>query len=281
MVGENAMIFEFGISSFVLYVATGGIVGFAVGVTGVGGGSLMTPALLLYGFPAPVAIGTDLLFAAITKIGGAGAHARLGNIDYRILARLAAGSVPGALLALTLLAWLASGSAADHEMLLTHALGFMLICTALALACKGTIDRWRPRRSSHPPAGEIAPTSAGARRQRLRTVTLGFLLGVLVTFSSVGTGAVAAAVLMLLYPTLSARRVVGTDIAHAVPLTLIAGLGHLSLGHVDLLLLLALLCGSLPAIRLGAQVAARLPDLAARGLLVTLLAALGGWLVAG
>lgn len=273
---EFSVISEYGMTSFLIYVATGAIVGLAVGVTGVGGGSLMTPALLFYGFPPAIAIGTDLLFASITKTGGAIAHMRLGNVDLKVLAALAAGSVPGALLALLALWWLIPDPSA-HESLLTHALGFMLICTAVAVMLRPWLQHrfGRTRDPSLPPATTIAMPPG----RRLITFGLGLGLGVLVTFSSVGTGAVAAAVLMLLFPALQARRIVGTDIAHAVPLTLIAGLGHLSLGNVDLLLLLALLCGSLPAIQLGARLSAGLPERTTRGVLVTLLAGIGGLLV--
>lgn len=260
-------------ADFLLYALTGAFVGFLVGISGVGGGSLMTPALLLYGFPPSVAIGTDLLYAAVTKTAGAVAHARLGHVDLRILLRLAAGSLPGALAALAAL-WALSVSGARLEALLTTVLGFMLILTAACVALRSRILAALARRDGSGD-GSVAPAAA----PRLRTMALGAALGVLVTLSSVGTGAVAAAVLLLLYPGLAGRRVVGTDIAHAVPLTLIGGLGHLALGNVDPALLLALVSGSLPAIHVGARCAAGIPDRVMRITLMLLLGVVGSWLV--
>jgi uncharacterized membrane protein YfcA len=250
------------LSDFPLHVAAGALVGFAIGLTGVGGGSLMTPLLLLFGFPLHVAIGTDLLYAAITKAGGVVAHARRRTIRWSVVGLLAAGSLPASLLTAALLRGLFPDPEA-YAPLLTSALGIMLMLTAGAIALRGHIETTPAGdRAAHPNAGPA-------------TLAVGVLLGICVTLSSVGAGAFGAAVLMVLYPGLRAAGVVGTDIAHAVPLTLVAGLGHLALGNVDFLLLGALVTGSLPAIWLGTQVGERLPERIMRPLLALLLAGLG------
>ncbi|KZX63754.1 hypothetical protein A3724_05885 [Alcanivorax sp. HI0033] len=250
-----------------LYIGAGALVGFAVGLTGVGGGSLMTPLLLLFGFPPQVAIGTDLLYAAITKSSGMVMHARRGNVDWTILKRMAAGSIPAALLTATAL-WLLASDAGDYAPLLTTALGITLIVTALVLLFKHRLQALAKPQSA---------SIMGSVQQRAGawTVVMGILLGVFVTLSSVGAGAIGTAVLLILYPALAPVKVVGTDLAHAVPLTLVAGLGHLALGHVDPGLLLALLMGSLPAIYIGTHVGHRVPGHIMHPLLVTVLLALG------
>ena len=250
-----------------LYISAGALVGFAVGLTGVGGGSLMTPILLLFGFPPQVAIGTDLLYASITKSSGMVMHARRQNVDWTIMKRMAAGSIPAALLTAGAL-WLLSSNADDYAPLLTTALGITLIVTALVLLFKRRLQRL----VSHRPTGLLGSVQQQAGGW---TVVMGVLLGVFVTLSSVGAGAIGTAVLLVLYPALAPIRVVGTDLAHAVPLTLIAGLGHLALGHVDLGLLIALLMGSLPAIYIGTHLGHRIPSHIMHPVLVTVLLALG------
>lgn len=249
------------------YIAAGAAVGFTIGLTGVGGGSLMTPLLLLFGFPPQVAIGTDLLYASITKTSAAALHARHRNVDWRIVRLLAAGSLPAAGLTSALLALLGR-HARDYATLLTASLGVMLIATAAVLLLR------RPLR-------QLAGAGGGALAQGLRahtglvTVGTGIALGVLVTLSSVGAGALSTALLLVLYPALGPRRIVGTELTHAVPLTLVAGLGHLWLGHVDLQLLAALLLGSLPAIHLGTHLGSRLPSRLLHSLLALTLMSLG------
>jgi uncharacterized membrane protein YfcA len=249
-----------------LYVLAGATVGFAIGVTGVGGGSLMTPLLLLFGFPLHVAIGTDLLYAAVTKAGGLAAHARQRTVDWPLVGLLAAGSLPASLVTVYALHRV-FGAPEAYAPLLTSALGVMLLLTAASIVFRGRLP---------PPVAVETPlpdrTGASARTL---TVAMGVLLGVCVTLSSVGAGAFGAAVLMALYPLLRSVRVIGTDIAHAVPLTLVAGLGHLGLGNVDFGLLGALLVGSLPAIWIGSRVGDQLPERVMRPVLATLLAALG------
>ncbi len=253
---------------FPLYIAAGAAVGLAVGLTGVGGGSLMTPLLILFGFPYNVAIGTDLLYAAVTKAGGVSAHARQKSVQWSVVKYLALGSIPASLLtALSL--WLFFGDAEQYRDLLTRSLGVMLVLTALVILARGFLRRTTDRPMG--PVGLFFQAHATAV-----TLVAGVFLGVFVTLSSVGAGAFCAALLMVLYPRLPALHVVGTDIAHAVPLTLIAGLGHLLLlGNVDVVLLVGLLIGSLPAIHLGTRLAARIPGEILQPILATLLLGMG------
>lgn len=249
-------------------VAAGFAVGLIVGLTGVGGGSLMTPLLItVFRLPAPVAIGTDLWFAAVTKSGGAWAHWRHGHVDLRLVGRLLAGSVPAAVLTLAAMGYFGLGKGFATSM--TLGLAIALLTTAVVVAFRPSwqrvglaLERWLPE--AHKPA---------------LTVASGVLLGVLVSITSIGAGAIGATLLLLLYPRLDAKRIVGSDIAHAVPLTLVAGIGHTLLGHVDWWLLGQLLVGSLPGIYLGAQLTRRLPDGAVRALLCASLL-MAGWKVA-
>jgi len=249
---------------------SGFAVGLLVGLTGVGGGSLMTPLLvLLFGFKPATAVGTDLLYAAITKSGGSWVHHRHDNIDWAITRRLALGSVPAAGLTLLLLARL---GAQNHgaSSLISIVLGIALLLTAASLTFRQRLLELARRR----------PASADFRKHTAAlTILVGAVLGALVTISSVGAGALGATALSFLYPNLATRRIVGADIAHAVPLTLIAGLGHWWLGTVDVVLLVSLLIGSLPGIALGANFAAKVPERALRGLLASVLLLIGGKLI--
>ena len=257
-----------------LHIAAGAAVGFAIGLTGVGGGSLMTPLLLAFGYSPPVAIGTDLLYAAITKVGGGLSHHRQGNVDWRIVALLAAGSIPTSLLlhATLLGSFDRSGGVLQADMpanLLTVSLGIMLMVTALIL-----LFRQRLRQSAIAERPRILMPFIHRHRQMV-TFIAGILLGVCVTLSSVGAGAFCAAVLLVIYSQTAAVRIVGTDIAHAVPLTLAAGAGYLLAGYVDLVLLGSLLIGSLPAIHLGTRLSSRVPDKFLQQVLILLLLSLG------
>lgn len=236
-----------------VYVFSGFIVGALVGITGVGGGALMTPILIMLGVSPVTAVGTDLLYASLTKTGGTLVHGYNHTVDWRVVVRLATGSIPAAALTLLALYELHIGSHAT-QVLITKVLGVALFLTALALLFRRTLTRVYANR-----IGEMPP-----ERVRRLTIAAGALLGVLVSISSVGAGAIGATVLIMLYPKMSTARIVGSDIAHAVPLTLAAGLGHWALGSIDWVLLGTLLVGSLPGIFVGSSLAARVPDAAIR-----------------
>jgi len=251
------------------YTLSGFAVGAIVGMTGVGGGSLMTPLLvLLFGVSPATAVGTDLLYAAITKAGGVVVHTRRQHVRWDVVGKLAAGSIPGALLTIAIL----STSRIDHaafSKVATETLGIALILTALAILGKHRLQGW----------GKVA---AGPWRERWigpLTILVGLALGVLVTLSSVGAGALGVAALFFLYPRFPTTHIVGSDIAHAVPLTLVAGLGHAHLGTVDWTLLGSLLLGSLPGIWLGSLLCARMPERLLRSGLASLLVLIGAKLV--
>jgi uncharacterized membrane protein YfcA len=252
--------------TFVLYILAGAAVGFAVGMTGVGGGSLMTPLLLLFGFPPNVAIGTDLLYAAITKSGGVISHHRNANIDWRLVKNMALGSIPAALLTSLFLKFFFS-NANEYTHILTTALGIMLVLTSFVLFFRQGL-----KKQAEDDRGILATAH---KHTTLFTILMGFIIGIFVTLSSVGAGAIGAAVLMSLYPHLPSHRIVGVDIAHAVPLTFIAGIAHLWLGNVDFILLACLLIGSLPAIHYGTQFGKRVPNKVLQPLLAFLLMGLG------
>jgi uncharacterized membrane protein YfcA len=250
---------------------SGFAVGLLVGLTGVGGGSLMTPLLvLLFGFKPATAVGTDLLYAAITKSGGSWVHHCHGNIDGAVTGRLALGSVPAAATTLLVLAQL---GVQGHGVsgLISVVLGIALLLTAASLFFRQRLLDLAKRRS--------ASADYSSRHVAVLTVTVGVVVGALVTISSVGAGALGVTALTFLYPNLATRRIVGSDIAHAVPLTLVAGLGHWWLGTVDVVLLVSLLIGSLPGIALGAHFAAKVPERALRGLLASVLLLIGGKLI--
>jgi uncharacterized membrane protein YfcA len=245
-------------------ILSGFAVGAIVGMTGVGGGSLMTPLLIgVFKLHPALAIGTDLWFAALTKTGGAVAHTRHGHVDWQITKLLLAGSLPAAMAMIALMH--ATGITKGWASALTLSLGIALLLTAVVVAYRQAwtrvglkLERWLPEQ--HKPA---------------LTVASGVILGALVTLSSIGAGALGATLILLLYPRIQAQRLVGTDIAHAVPLTLVAGIGHATLGHVDWGLLGALLIGSLPGIWIGAQLTRRMPERLVRGLLCVSLVTAG------
>ena len=252
------------------YSLAGFAVGAIVGLTGVGGGSLMTPLLVLgFGVPAVTAVGTDLLYAGFTKTGGAISHGLKGNVDWKVTALLAAGSVPGTALAIATLSALPPASPATRVVVST-ALGIMLLLTAIALVFRTRLMAWA---QAHEAGGWIA------RHQSAATIATGAIIGIAVTFSSVGAGAVGVTALLLLFPLLPTVRIVGSDIAHAVPITLLAGFGHALLGNVDWPMLASLLVGSLPGILVGSHIAPRIPERALRHSLAAVLLLAGGKLV--
>lgn len=253
-----------------LYPLSGFAVGAIVGLTGVGGGSLMTPLLvLLFGIHPATAVGTDLLYAAITKAGGTTVHARKGHVDWRITGLLASGSIPASILTIWALSFLPKQSAAVSHVI-SISLGIALLLTALAIVFRQRLQRYA---LSH------AADRTHTRFRAQTTVAVGVILGILVTVSSVGAGALGVAVLFFLYPKLPAIRIVGSDLAHAVPLTLVAGVGHWAIGGVDWTLLGSLLLGSLPGIWLGSHVSAKVPESVLRPLLASMLVLVGGKLI--
>ena len=252
------------------FIFAGFVVGLVVGLTGVGCGSLMTPLLIfVFGIKPHLAIGTDLLFAAFTKMGGTVSLARARVVDWKIVGRTAAGSIPAALVTLYFLQRLGPADPATQA-IMTMTLGVALLLTASATLFKAVRGKAVPTRI----APELLAQATRARHWAL-PVVFGAVIGTLVTLTSVGAGAIGVIVLMLLYPALPLPRIVAADIAHAVPLTLVAGLGHASIGSVDWLLLLKLLAGSLPGIWIGAQLMRKTPDRVIRSLLSMLLAYAG------
>ncbi|HYC13325.1 MAG TPA: sulfite exporter TauE/SafE family protein [Stellaceae bacterium] len=252
-----------------LFAISGLAVGLLVGMTGVGGGSLMTPLLiLLFGVHPVTAVGTDLLYAAATKTVGSLVHGFNRNIDWRIVGRLALGSIPATGLTLFALSRFDLRSAGATGAI-TSVLGVALLATAGALIFRQRIAELYGDRLSR-----LSPASRAAL-----TVATGVVLGALVSISSVGAGAIGATVLVLLNPRMPMARIVGSDIAHAVPLTLLAGIGHWMLGSIDAALLGSLLAGSIPGIALGSVIAGRVPDAVLRFALAVTLVVVGSELV--
>ncbi|MBU1209827.1 MAG: sulfite exporter TauE/SafE family protein [Alphaproteobacteria bacterium] len=249
------------IETVALLAAAGFIVGLLVGMTGVGAGALMTPMLISgFGIAPAVAVGTDLLFAAMTKSGGAWRHHRLGHVNWNILGALAAGSITAALLTLAALYYLAPGQV-EIGKLIRPVLAVTLIISAIAVPVIPLIIGRTLKAPTRP-----------LQMRPLATMSFGLVLGVVVTLTSVGAGAIGVAVLTLLYPMLRARHIVGTDIVHAVPLTLLSGLGHMSVGNIDFAVLGALLFGSLPGIMIGSRLTSSIPDWLLRLVLSAVLA---------
>jgi uncharacterized protein len=248
-----------------LYPSVGFGVGVLVGLTGVGGGSLMTPLLVLvFGIHPAVAVGTDLLQVSITKMAGSLVHGFRNTVDWRVVRTLASGSIPSTILTLLLLSRINIQNGAMQG-IISEILGVSLVFTAICLLLRnrlvkisaGWIDRMSPR------------------QQTILTVTSGALVGFLVTMTSVGAGAIGTTVLIILYPRLPMPRLVGSDVAHAVPLTLLAGVGHWLLGSIDWSLLTSLLSGSIPGIIIGSYMASRVPDFALRAILAVTMAIVG------
>ena len=233
-----------------LIVSGGFIVGFLVGMTGVGAGSLMTPFLITQvGIAPALAVGTDLLFASITKASAAWPHHNFGNVNWRLVAWLAAGSVPGSIAMLAGLRYFNPDTEA-----MAHFIKVGLVCALVISSFAILIYPYITRERA------LAADPDDVLVRRVPTLLLGVVLGSIVTLTSVGAGAIGVVILTLLYPTLMTRRLIGTDIVHAVPLTLISGLGHLSMGNTNVTLLGLLLAGSLPGIALGSRLTGRLPD---------------------
>lgn len=273
------------------FTIAGFVVGSLIGATGVGGGSLMTPILvLLFGVNPSVAVGTDLLFAAVTKGFGTALHGLNQSVSWKIVLRLCAGSIPASIVMLWLLRNVFDAESVGG--VITTALGIALVVTSGAIFLQPLLHRYL--RSRGRPISERPSSIAPGRNPQVSaeeaacearpeaawfTVLTGVVLGSLVSLTSVGAGALGVMVLMALYPRVRSVRVVGTDIAHAVPLTLIAGLGHASMGGVHFDLLGSLLLGSIPGIALGSHIAFRLPERIMKQILAVILMLVGSKLM--
>lgn len=255
-----------------MLILSGALVGFAIGLTGVGGGSLMTPILLLFNYPVAVAIGTDLLYAAITKASGMYFHHQRGHVDWKTMGLLATGSIPVSVFINIFIIDETIRDNANFSAFLSSFLGVMLILTALVMIFNRLIQR---RLETEEKSSENKFYKTLKNHRSIFVLFLGIVLGVCVTLSSVGAGAFGAAILFILFPSWPTKHVVGTDIAHAVPLTLVAGLGYLYNGLVDFSLLLALVVGSLPGIYLGTRLGSVLPEKLLRTVLIFVLLGLG------
>ncbi|MEK0435583.1 MAG: hypothetical protein RL369_1632 [Pseudomonadota bacterium] len=252
------------------YIVSGFAVGLLVGLTGVGGGSLMTPLLtLLFGINPTVAVGTDLAFASITKSAGTLAHRIRNTVHWEIVRRLCLGALPAALL--TTLALKYFGALEQHiTQIIRYTIAFSVLLTAIAIVFRSRMQAWitaHPERQLH------------GKKQVIATVFAGAAIGTLVTVSSIGAGAVGATVLVMLYPHLKPAEIAGTDIAYAVPLTAIAAIGHWWLGSINWELLGMLLIGSVPGITIGSLAARAVPEKFLRGLLATTLTGVAAKLV--
>ena len=251
-----------------LYTLSGFAVGLIVGVTGVGGGSLMTPLLVLFfGVSPATAVGTDLLYASLTKSLGGWVHSRKGSVDWRVVGLLAMGSLPAAVITILLLKYLGLEEKTLRS-LVTSVLSVALLATAAALLLKDVIKKLARRQD-----GTVYELHH--RYLPAATVMTGVIVGALVTISSIGAGVLGTVALLFLYPRMPSVKIVGTDIAHAVPLTAIAGMGHLALGTVDLVLLASLLLGSLPGIYSGTYLRAKDPEKVLRPVLAAMLLRIG------
>ncbi len=251
-----------------IYTLSGFLVGLIVGVTGVGGGSLMTPLrVLLFGVSPATAVGTDLLYASLTKTLGGWVHGRRGTVDWKVVGLLSLGSLPAAVITIILLKFLAL-DALMLGRLVTGVLSVALLLTAAALLLKGWVKKLALR-------ADGTVYELHHRHLPAATIVTGIVVGTLVTISSVGAGVLGTVALLFLYPRMQAAKVVGTDIVHAVPLTAVAGMGHLALGTVDIVLLGSLLLGSLPGIYLGSHLSSKVPERLLRPVLASMLLIIG------
>jgi uncharacterized protein len=272
---DPSLVLSFGPLYAAALAGTGFVIGALVGITGVGAGSLTTPVLVAgFGVHPVMAVGTDLLFACLTKSTAAWRHHRLGHVDWHVLTWLALGSVPAAALVLAVMAWVNPDTRVLAHVLRTL-LGAALIASALAIV----VRPWLMQPNSAFTAWQDGPSDDSPQQPSLRTTSLvavGATLGILVALTSIGAGAIGVVALTMLFPLLPAKRIVGTDIVHAIPLTLISGLGHMALGHIDWRLLAALLVGSIPGIALGSRLTGRLPEWLLRAMLASVLVIAAG-----
>jgi uncharacterized protein len=245
------------------------VVGIMVGLTGMGGGALMTPMLILFGWARPMmAVGTDLMWNTLTKIVGGAVHYRQRTVDFKIVKRLAIGSIPGALLGLALLDHLHRQGDAAADKLVVRMLGVTLVIVALSLIIKSF--RKVPLRIS---AGE--ENEELVRGPKWLTPMLGFVVGFLVSLTSVGSGSLIVATLVVIHPYTPLKKIVGSDIVHAVLLVGVSALGHLEMGSINVPLLGGLLLGSLPGVWIGSKMSTVLPATVIRPILAGTLFLLG------
>lgn len=265
------------------YILAGILVGFTVGVTGVGGGSLMTPILIsVLGVPANVAIGTDLIYASISKFCGSVVHSKKLNIVWSVVLWMSLGSLPASLTTTWVLRTFFH-NANEYKSILTFVLAIMLILTGLSIIFRKQIEAFVNRiRTKHPKAttADLAEVGNGQYRvktlkDKLMVMLMGVFLGVFVTLSSVGAGAFGIMVLILIFPQLPMIKIIGSDVAHAVILTMVAGLGHMVNSNLDTHILTYLLIGSIPAIIIGTLLSSRMPEHAIRKILGVTLTLLG------
>ncbi|ENX30304.1 sulfite exporter TauE/SafE family protein [Acinetobacter lwoffii] len=260
------------------FILAGVLVGFCVGVTGVGGGSLMTPILIsLFRIEPHIAIGTDLLYAAISKFCGSFVHAKKMNIVWPIVIWLAVGSIPASFATHWVLDNYLSQST-HYKAVLTMVLGFMLTITGLSILFRSQIENLfnKYRKQELPDmTQDLEKVKLQAKEKRVAIIIMGIILGIFVTLSSVGAGAFGIMALVVMFPNLPMIRIIGSDVVHAVLLTLVAGLGHMSSGNVDFMLLMWLLVGSIPAIIVGTLLSSRMPEKLIRKILGITLFALG------
>lgn len=256
------------------FILAGVLVGFCVGITGVGGGSLMTPILIsLFRIEPHIAIGTDLLYAAISKFCGSLVHAKKLNIVWPIVLWLALGSIPASFITHWVLDNYLSNST-HYKTVLTMVLGFMLTLTGLSIMFRAQIERFFDKIRVEK-KGNLSEQAFNIEGKKLYVIIMGVVLGVFVTLSSVGAGAFGIMALILMFPNLPMIRIIGSDVVHAVLLTSVAGFAHMTSGNVDFHLLGWLLVGSIPAIIVGTLISSRMPEKLIRKILGITLFTLG------
>lgn len=257
------------------FILAGVVVGFCVGVTGVGGGSLMTPILIgLFKIEPHIAIGTDLLYASISKFCGSLVHAKKLNIIWPLVIFLSLGSIPASFATTWVLEHYLSQST-HYKMVLTMFLGFMLTITGISIIFRPQIERFFSKYRNPNPSETLIDPNAITKNKRVYIIIMGAILGIFVTLSSVGAGAFGIMALIIMFPNMPMIRIIGSDVVHAVLLTLVAGLGHMNSGNVDFHLLMWLLVGSIPAIVVGTLLSSRMPERLIRRILGITLFALG------
>ena len=257
------------------FILAGVVVGFCVGVTGVGGGSLMTPILIgLFKIEPHIAIGTDLLYASISKFCGSLVHAKKLNIIWPLVIFLSLGSIPASFATTWVLEHYLSQST-HYKMVLTMFLGFMLTITGISIIFRPQIERFFSKYRNPNPSETLIDPNAITKNKHVYIIIMGAILGIFVTLSSVGAGAFGIMALIIMFPNMPMIRIIGSDVVHAVLLTLVAGLGHMNSGNVDFHLLMWLLVGSIPAIVVGTLLSSKMPERLIRRILGITLFALG------